>query len=118
MKFLFASLIFFASLLPGMAQTNNQKNSDKDKYTIELVKTYKNRSFYILNLSELNENKRAGFIDNLYKSQNIIVTSRLDSEFNLKISAQNNLPMSEIKDEINQIISLINSNPSSIPTKF
>jgi hypothetical protein len=118
MKFLFASLLFLFSIVSGFAQNSKQIGADSDKYNLEQVKTYKSRTFYNLDLSQVNENTRTRLIDNLYRSQNIIVTSRLDSDLNLKISALSEVTFSAIKNEIDQLISAINSSPAAAPNKF
>jgi len=118
MKFLFASLLFLFSIVSGFAQNSKQIGAESEKYNLEQVKTYKSRTFYNLDLSQVNENTRSRLIDNLYRSQNIIVTSRLDSDLNLKISANSELTLSAIKNELDQLISAINSSPEAAPNKF
>lgn len=118
MKYILAIILFCSSLVPGLSQFLNGKPSANDMYTIELVEIYKKRAIYSLNLSQISDNDRANFIDNLYRSSNIVVISRMDSSFNLKISTQISVSIDTIKEEINQIISSISSSMETAPTKF
>ena len=121
-RFLFTLLIGITSFSPALLSQQRAVDTParlEDAFCQEIKRT-ENRIIYTLDMNRVSvEHERSAFVNALYKSRNIVVTSRIDAQGILHISTDKLVTKAQVETELATILAASkNATPSTTPGKY